>query len=269
LTFSIHDCDTCVASSGSIVNSLNVILLIVLIVIAFWIEAPDKPVCACCGSSRPTEEGAPTPEQVGILTKPVVGVAGLSPSSTTVLPSTTRSEMVTPEGKKLIREVTTYPDGRQEITETETEEEPGMMLATNPTWNATATRSPPDETFIVLQEMNTPAGTRKTVETTTHTDGRHEVVETVEEPSMIGHPVHSEEHARMYHHDDDEEEGRSSVVQEVRRTRGQMRLSTGNIKIVEEVEYSDGTTKVFETFEDPSMIPLHGNNNAPPTNNDP
>jgi hypothetical protein len=102
------------------------------------------------------------------------------------------------------------------------------------------------QSVCVTEEMRTAEGNSKTVTTTQHTDGRHEVIETVEEPSMIGDTSAQQRQQQQqqqqpygaYYHPRDEQEEEEIAVAEVRRTRAETRMPQGNIK------YSDGLWEV-------------------------
>jgi hypothetical protein len=224
LTFTFYSaCDSCDSSGGSALNGLNVLILIGLIVIAFWIEVPEKPLLRLCGVG-------PTAAAV-TSTAPAAMPHVTTPSAAPVV-KTTRIAEVTSEGRKFIRQVNTYQDGRQEETVTMTEEEeteePDVTLDMEEArpWN--------EQTFCVREEMMTAEGNLRTVEMTQHTDGRQKMVETVEEPSMIG---------------DGDAAGNGHPVVEINRTRAESRMPDGTIKVVEEIEYLDGTTELLESFE--------------------
>jgi hypothetical protein len=162
---------------------------------------------------------------------------------------TTRTVEVTPEGYKIVRVVATYADGHQEETETMEEEETDHVVKTAEEemdveaahYDRAQGRQRPmnDQTFYTTEQMMTPEGHVKTVATAQHTDGRHEVVETVEEPTLIG----------MGHGHDD-----AAAVVEIGRTRGESKMPHGGVKVIEEIEYSDGTKEVVESIEEPTMI---------------
>jgi hypothetical protein len=228
LTFTFYaECDSCDSRAGSVLNGLNVLILIVLIVIAFWIEVPAKPLLGLCGGGP---AGMPQ---------------GTTPSAAAPVVKTTRTAEVTSEGRKIVRQVVTYPDGRHEETVTMAEEEeseqpvvtPDSMEEARPSWN--------EQTFCVREEMMTAEGNPRTVEMTHHTDGRQEMVETVEEPSLIGVGDGGKNGAGN---------GNPAAVVEINRTRAESRMPNGTIKVVEEIVYSDGTKELIESFDEPSMI---------------
>jgi hypothetical protein len=300
------DCPNCGRGIGSIWNGFNVLILIGLIVLTFWIEVPEQPLLTgCCGSGSIGVGGAPTSTGDTPPAPPTNTTSGptfaqqqqsnmfvtSSPSWSSPPPppppivTCTRTEMVTPQGHKMIREVRMYPDGRQEVTETTIEDESEALVDEEEDEEEEKVivveehqqQQPPllhGQTVCVTEEMRTVDGNRKTVATTQHTDGRHEVIETVEEPSMMSdttspqqqqqpqqqQPPHYGDYYYPRRDEHDEEEGftASMVVTEVRRTRAEMRMPRGNIKVIEEVEYSDGTLEVLESFVEPSRIGTGG-----------
>jgi hypothetical protein len=230
-------CDSCSSGAGSILNGLNVPILIALIVLAFWIEVPAAgPMMRRAGGgavpSSTTAASAAPPRMPQAAAHPV---------------KTTRTVEVTPEGYKIVRVIATYADGHQEETETMEEEETDhvvkmaeeeMDVEAAHHHGAGRQRPMQDQTFYTTEQMTTPEGHVKTVATAQHMDGRHEVVETVEEPTLIG----------MGHGHD------NNVVVEIGRTRGESKMHNGGVKVIEEIEYSDGTKEVVESIEEPTMI---------------
>jgi hypothetical protein len=235
-------CKSCSSDAGSIINGLNVPILIALIVLAFWIEVPAAgPMMRRAGGGA-----VPSSTTSASAASPRMPQAASHTQQHPV--KTTRTVEVTPEGYKIVRVVATYADGHQEETETMEEEETDHVVKmaeeeidVEAAHHDGAGRQRPmqDQTFYTTKQMMTPEGHVKTVATAQHTDGRHEVVETVEEPSMIG----------MGHgHDND------ALVVEIGRTRGESKMHNGGVKVIEEIEYSDGTKEVVESIEEPTLI---------------
>jgi hypothetical protein len=274
------NCSECDIGVGSIWNGFNTLILIALIVIVFWIEVPEQPllmVCCCCGGGggggAPSTGDTPPVPPTSTTSGPAIAqqqqqnnlfvTSSSPPPPLPPIIKYTRTEMVTPQGRKMVREVRMYSDGRQEVVETtieeeveEEEEEEKVIVVEQqqqqqppPIYRpGHATGQLPSlyngQSVCVTEEMRTAEGNRKTVTTTQHTDGRHEVIETVEEPSMIGDTNAPQQppHYGDYHYPRAEPEAEgftgSMVATEVRRTRDEMRMPQGNI------QYSDGTWEV-------------------------